>query len=127
MREGLKLSKIRCDRVFVLGAYKPNGGAYMAYHVGRILHQHFGVESLCVTMGDETIENGVREYDLKMPKIAIHDLAGTVTDDDILLVNPSFSKLLLGWRLRGIKICYVQGFSTYDLLDCRFDYYVAVS
>lgn len=34
---------------------------------------------------------------------------------------------MFGWKLRGFKISYVQGFTTYTVLDRRFHHYVAVS
>jgi glycosyltransferase involved in cell wall biosynthesis len=46
---------------------------------------------------------------------------------DILVANPSFSSHQFGPRLRGFKLCYVQGFSTFGLLDLKFDHFVAVS
>src|SRR4051812_4054937 len=51
----------------------------------------------------------------------------TIRDEDVLIVNPSFSKYMFGLRLPGRKICYVQGFTTFTILDCRFQRYVAVS
>ncbi len=66
-------------------------------------------------------------YELRMPAVSSLELEGRITDDDLLIVNPSLSHRCYGWRLPGFKICYVQGFSTFSLLDRRFDYYVAAS
>jgi Glycosyl transferases group 1 len=121
------MAKTRFSRTFVVGAYIPNGGTYMAYHVGRILHFDFGIEAIAVTVGNENGDNGVHNYDLRMQTISIEDLSRTITDEDILIVNPSFSDYLFGWKLRGFKISYVQNFATYTILDRRFDHYVAVS
>jgi Glycosyl transferases group 1 len=99
----------------------------MAYHLGRILHYDFGLEAISVRVGDENIDNGVHDYDLRMPVITVDDLSRTITDNDILIVNPSFSKHLFGWKFSGFKISYVQGFTTYTVLDRRLDHYVAVS
>lgn len=121
------MAKTKFSRAFVVGAYVPNGGTHMAYHVGRILHLDFGIEAVSVTVGDERADNGVHTYDLRMPTISIEDLGRTITDDDILIVNPSFSNFLFGWKLSGLKISYVQNFATYTILDRRFDHYVAVS
>ena len=99
----------------------------MAYHLGRILHYDFGVEAISVVVGNEHIDNGVHIYDLRMPSITLEDLSRTITDSDILIVNPSFSNHLFGWKLPGFKISYVQGFATYTLLDRKLDHYVAVS
>jgi hypothetical protein len=51
----------------------------------------------------------------------------SITDRDVLIINPSFSHLMLGWKIPGFKISYVQGFSTYEMLDRKIDHYVAVS
>ena len=40
-------------RAFVVCPYAPQGGAYMAYHLGRILHHDFGLDIVSVTVGDE--------------------------------------------------------------------------
>ena len=62
-----------------------------------------------------------------MPLVPLAQMEKEITRDDLLIVNPSFSSHQFGWRLPGFKISYVQGFSTYALLDCRLDHYVAVS
>jgi glycosyltransferase involved in cell wall biosynthesis len=117
----------RFDRVFVVGAYLPNGGTFMAYHLGRLLQRDFGVTAYGVTIADEKIDNGIHAYDVRMPNVSIAEMEKQVSDRDILIVNPSFSSHQFGWRLPGFKICYVQGFTTFTLLDGNFDCYVAVS
>jgi hypothetical protein len=62
-----------------------------------------------------------------MPIIGHVALEREITDDDVLIMGPSFSHRWYGWQLPGFKICYVQGFSTFRLLDARLDYFVAVS
>ncbi len=121
------MPKRRFSRAFVVGAYIPNGGTYMAYHLGRILHNDFGIEAISVVMRNEHVDNGIHTYDLRMPSITVKDLGRTITDDDLLIVNPSFSNHLFGWKLPGFKVSYVQNFSTYTILDRKFDHYVAVS
>jgi hypothetical protein len=115
------------SRAFIFGAYVPNGGTYMAYHVGRILHHDFDIETISVIVGEESIDNGVHEYDLRMPTISVADLSRTITDNDLLIINPSFSHYLFGWKIPGFKISYVQNFATYTILDRKFDRYFAVS
>ncbi|MGA9332797.1 MAG: glycosyltransferase [Rudaea sp.] len=117
----------RFKRVFVIGAYLPNGGTWMAYHIGRILQRDFGVQAIAVSVGDETVGHGIHAYDLRMPQITQQQMESTIADDDVLVVNPSFSERGFGWRLPGFKLCYVQGFNTYPLLDRRLDAYVAAS
>ena len=114
-------------RVFVVGAYLPNGGTYMAYHLGRILHLDFGLDVAAVVLGDERLEKGIFDYDVKFPGISIADMEQRIADDDILLANPSFSNYFFGPRLPGRKLMYIQDFKTFALLDRDFNYYVCVS
>lgn len=117
----------RYQRVFVVGAYLPNGGTRMAYHIGRILERDFGITAIAVQIGDETPDHSIHDYDLAMPRVSLAQMEHDIRADDILIVNPSFSSHQFGWRLPGFKLCYVQGFNTYALLDRGFDHYVAVS
>ncbi|MEO8802872.1 MAG: glycosyltransferase, partial [Rudaea sp.] len=117
----------RFQRVYVIGAYLPNGGTWMAYHVGRILERDFGIQAFAVSVADENADHGIHAYDLRMPQITQQQMENDITAQDILIVNPSFSNQCFGWRLPGFKLCYVQGFNTYALLDMRLDAYVAVS
>lgn len=112
-------------KVFVAGALLPTGGAYMAYHLGRILHLYFGYELFDVAVF--AVESQIFRYDTPMTTVSIADMESMITDDDLLIANPSFSQLLFGLRLPGRKIMYVQDFRTFLLLDCHFDMYVAVS
>jgi hypothetical protein len=114
-------------RVFVVGAYLPNGGTYMAYHLGRILHLDFGFEVAAVALGDERLENGIFDYDVNFPAIGVTDMEQQIAEGDVLLANPSFSNYFFGPRLPGRKLMYVQGFNTFALLDRYFDHYVSVS
>lgn len=114
-------------RAFVVGAYLPNGGTLMAYHVGRILEQEFAFRAIAVAVGDETADHGIHDYDLRMPLMPLAQMEREIGADDVLIVNPSFSSHQFGWRLPGFKISYVQGFSTYALLDARLDHFVAAS
>jgi hypothetical protein len=117
----------RTDRVFVVGAYVPNGGTYMAYHIGRILQLDFGLNVIAVTLGDEHEKNQRFAYDVVLPAMPIAEMEKGITDCDVLIASPSFSGHLFGLRLPGRKLMYVQGFNTFALLDCRFDRYVCVS
>jgi hypothetical protein len=117
----------RYRRVYVIGAYVPNGGTLMAYHLGRILERDFGIPAHAVAVGEETVNNAIHDYDLRMPQVSLEQMEGEIGADDILIVNPSFSSSQFGWRLPGFKISYVQDFKTFALLDRKFDHYVAVS
>lgn len=136
--EGQLLSRLRglvtpkaiissARRVFVVGAYLPNGGTYMAYHLGRILHLDFGFEVAAVGLGDERVENGIFDYDVNFPAISIAEMEQRIGDEDILLANPSFSNYFFGPRLPGRKLMYIQDFKTFALLDRYFNHYVCVS
>jgi hypothetical protein len=114
-------------RAFVVGAYLPNGGAYMAYRLGRILHHDFGLDVVAVTAGDESVDSGIFNYDLRVPGIGISDMEHEITDDDMLVATPSFSNHFFGPRLPGRKLMYIQGFNTFALLDRHFDRYASVS
>jgi glycosyltransferase involved in cell wall biosynthesis len=115
------------DRVFVIGAYLPNGGTWMAYHLGRILERHFGIRAVAVTFGAEGFDDGIHAYDLRMPSVTVAQMEAQVTPRDLIVVNPSFSPHQFGWRLPGTKISYVQDFKTFTLLDRKIDHYIAVS
>jgi hypothetical protein len=117
----------RASRVFVIGAYLPNGGTYMAYHLGRILHLDFGLEVTVVGLGDERLDNGIFHYDVNFPVISIADMEQRIVDEDVLLANPSFSNYFFGPRLPGRKLMYIQDFKTFALLDRYFSHYVCVS
>ena len=121
------MSDRRYNRAFVIGAYLPNGGTLMAYHLGRILERDFGIHAIAVRVGDESPDHGIHAYDLHMPLVSREQMEHEIGDDDILIVNPSFSVCQFGWRLPGFKISYVQDFKTFALLDRKFDHYVAVS
>lgn len=120
-------SKKRHRRVFVVGAFVPNGGTFMAYHVGQIVQQEFGFEFVSVNVGHETAEQSFFRYELSPKSITITEMESSIEADDILVCNPSFSSNMFGIRIPGVKICYVQGFNTFSVLDCRFDLYVSVS
>lgn len=114
-------------RAFVVGPYLPHGGALMAYHIGRILQLDFNFQAVAVRMEREAPQTGVFQYDPAFPSVPLAEMEATIREDDVLIVNPSFSKHMFGLRLQGRKICYVQGFTTFAVLDCRFQRYVAVS
>jgi len=118
---------MRYRQAYVVGAYLPNGGTHMAYHVGCILERDFGIPAIAVTVADEAPDHGIHPYDLAMPRVSLAQMEAQIGEADILIANPSFSSHQFGLRLPGFKLCYVQGFSTYALLDLKFDHFVAVS
>lgn len=97
----------------------------MAYHIGRILHLHFGYELVDVTI--DKVGSPAFIYDTPARSVSVSQMERSITADDLLVVNPSFSHYFFGLRLPGRKIMYVQDFRTYSILDCRFDLYISVS
>ena len=111
-------------RVFVYQAFIQAGGTHMAYHIGGILKQRFGLEVLAVGSPPDA---GMFRYPVDMPVIDEETMVGTASADDLLICNPSFSDLMFGLRLPCRKLCYVQGVRTFRVLDVFFDRYVFVS
>ena len=114
-------------RAFVVGAYVPNGGTIMAYHLGRILERDFGFHAIAVATDKDQPEAGTCVYDLAMPSTSQDEMVRQAADDDVIIVNPSFSDQFFGWRSRGFKISYVQSFNTFPVLDLKLDHFVACS
>ena len=112
--------------VFVVNAYVPNGGTLMAYHMAVILHRDFGYE-VCVLTDHQGPDHGIFLYDPVFETKPLADIDKLITARDILICNPSFSAYNFGLRFDCLKIMYVQGFTTYSLIDRFFDHYVSVS
>lgn len=111
-------------RVFVYQAFLQAGGTHMAYHIGCILQQRFGLEVIAV--GAEP-EAGLFHYPVALPVIDEGAMLATASAADLLICNPSFSDCMFGLRLPCRKIAYVQGVRTFRVLDVFFDRYVFVS
>jgi len=111
-------------RVYVYQGYLQAGGTYMAYHIGRILHQYFGCE--VVSVGERAIDN-MFDYPHDFPTVSESDFLQQCAVDDLLVCNPSFSYQQFGLRLPCRKLSYIQGIRTFTVLDVFFDHYVFVS
>lgn len=111
-------------RAYVYQAYVPAGGTYMAYHVGRVLDQRFGLEVLVVGAEPET---DMFSYPVRYPVVDESRFLGEVTAGDLFICNPSFSSQQFGLRLPCRKLTFVQNIRTYTVLDVFFDHYVCVS
>lgn len=109
-------------RVFVAGGYLMNGGAHMAYHVGRVLHEQFRLPVFI--SGAKRPDNGYFDYPYDFPVISLPDMESTIRNNDILVSTGGLSASMFGLRLPGKKLCYVQGISKYEVLDGFFDRYV---
>jgi hypothetical protein len=120
------LESSRTATVFVIGAYIPNGGTFMAYHLGRILNEAWNYPVVVVNVGAEVPDAGILPYDPVFPAIPLEELVRRMAPQDILVCNPSFSDHCFGLTLPGRKICYVQDYRTFGFLDRFFDGYVAV-
>ena len=114
-------------RVYVLEPYVPRGGTYMAYNLARILMEDFGFQAIAVSDSNTNPNHGIFRYEHSYPIVTSASMMARIRDDDILIANPSFSSLGMGLRAKGTKLMYLQGFNTYELLDCRFDHFVSVS
>ncbi len=112
-------------RVFVAGALLPTGGAYMAYHLGRLLHLYFGYELFDI--GILPVKRPMFTYDIPAQTVTVSQMEAMIGPDDLIVLSPVFSHFLFGLRLPGRKIMYVQGFQTFALMDCHCDLYVSVS
>jgi glycosyltransferase involved in cell wall biosynthesis len=121
------MTAVPARRAFVVGAYVPNGGTIMAYELGRILQRDFGFQALAVATATDNVNAGTHVYELPMPSVSQDDMLRHATRDDVVIVNPSFSDQLLGWRTPAFKVCYVQHFNTFQVLDLKLDHFVAVS
>ena len=113
------------QRVFIIGATLPSGGAYMLYRLGQLMAKHFGHRPV-----DVLVQRGKPSpfsYDTAMESISLQQLDEQITDQDVLLCAPAFSGFLFGARLPGRKIMYAQGFNTHGTMDGQFDLYVSAS
>ncbi len=116
------------NTAYVVEGYVSNGGTYMAYHVARILHVDFGYDVRIITADSTGFrDDSFFRYDPVFPCVPLANCEHLVREDDVLICNPSFSLHNLGLKVRGRKLMYAQGFSTFAVLDCFFDRYVAVS
>jgi len=110
---------------FVLEAYWPSGGGYMAYHLGRLLQEGFGYQAIAV--GTRRDQASLFDYPLPMPSVTVEEMTAQAAPEDVLICNAFFSDALYGLRLPCRKISYVQGIRTFQILDVFLDHYVFVS
>lgn len=99
----------------------------MAYHLGRILERDFGFHAIAVATAEDRADAGINVYDLRMPLVSQEEMLRQATRKDVIIVNPSFSDQLFGWRTPAFKISYVQHFNTFTVLDLKLDHFVACS
>jgi glycosyltransferase involved in cell wall biosynthesis len=96
----------------------------MAYHIGRVMHEAYGLEVACV---GSPPADGMFTYPIRFPVVDRGRFLSDVGPTDILVCNPSFSDELFGLRLNCRTLSYIQGIRTYTVLDVFFDLYVFVS
>lgn len=99
----------------------------MAYNLARILMEDFGFQAIAVSDSNTSSSHGIFRYEYSFPIVSSASMMARIRDNDILISNPSFSSLGMGLRAKGTKLMYIQGFNTYELLDCRFDHFISVS
>src|SRR3989344_6025203 len=108
-------------RVYVVGGYQASGGTYMAYQVGRVLHERFALPVTVV--GSDISADNFFQYTFHFPVLSPNLLPGVIRDHDILVTTAGFAKYWLGLQLKCIKVCYVQSVSAYSVLDGFYDVY----
>ncbi len=120
-------------RVFIMNGYMPYGGNYMIYQLGCILYERFGSQCFVVLKAEkrkakkQNTAKNIFHYRHQFESITIEEMEDAVTEKDIILAPSSCSSLMMGLRLPGRKLMYIQAFTTYNVLDGFFDYYVCVS
>ena len=118
-------------RAYIVGGYGPQGGTYMAYQIGRLLAR-LGHEVWVVDVDGEAAsrhdsERAFFNYPEDFPVCSLPSMLMQASAYDVLVCNPSFSKLDLGLRWPGRSLCYVQNVRTFQVLDRYFERYVSVS
>lgn len=114
-------------QVFVAGARIPDGGTYMAYQVGRVIHEEWGHELVAVEVSPGEERHSVWSYDRLGRTVTWEEMTRQAGRRDVLVCNPSFSDRMPGLSFPGLKLMYVQGVNTFRVIDGFFDKYVAVS
>jgi hypothetical protein len=107
---------------FVYEGYVQRGGTYMAYHLGLVLHRHFGLPVRVV--GSPLPAAPQFDYPVVFPVVGHEEFVAGCGADDLLICNPSFSHHMFGLTLPCRKLSYVQGVATFSYLDGFFDHYV---
>jgi hypothetical protein len=111
---------------FVVDGYFPAGGTYMAYHVGRIVHRHFGYECRVVLLGGKSRDQRF-EYPSRFETVGLGRLEHQLKPEDLLIVTPSLAHHTIDLQAPCRKLMYIQGFNTYKVLDGFVDHYVCAS
>lgn len=109
---------------YIYEGYTQRGGTYMAYHIGRILYEYFSCEVMIVGNRPGSM---MFSYPIDFPTVTQDLFESMLTEDDLLICNPSFSGQNFGLRLPCKKLSYVQNVRTFRILDVFFDHYVFVS
>ncbi len=121
-------SKMYKRKVWLVGGYGVNGGNQMAHHIGLCLKQQFECDVTMVGVANQMKQASALFYQEEGFDVCdITELPDLVQAEDVVISQPSFSKHMLGFKLKGYKIMYIQGFNTFNLLDGFFDEYVCVS
>ncbi len=97
----------------------------MLYHLGQIISKHFGYAFVPV-WEDAPVSNVVWSYE-RTRTVTVQAMRRQMTPSDILVCSPSASGHFLGRSFPGKKLMYLQGCTTYVILDAFFDKYVSVS
>jgi glycosyltransferase involved in cell wall biosynthesis len=114
-------------RAFIVGAYRPSGGALMHYQIARLLAENLGFDVTIVTLRGERFEDGPWTKPCKFPTIALDDVQGELQRDDVYISSPVWDRNWIGATHPGPKISFVQSLSPWTVLDCAYDVYVSAS
>lgn len=99
----------------------------MAYEIGRIAQQLYNCTCMVVHRQEWRVEQKFFQYNEVYREISFAQFMLEHTSNDLFICNPSFSDGSLGFEVRARKLMYIQGFNTFQILDCKFDRYVSVS
>ena len=113
--------------VFVVGSYIPNGGTFISHSLGEVVQDHFGFKFVSVAVTDHGPATSPFDYRHTPHVISLDEMSAQSTPSDLVIFNPSFSDLAIPLRTAAQTLCYVQGFTTFPLLDLFAGHYVSVS
>jgi glycosyltransferase involved in cell wall biosynthesis len=140
LRRGRRREQVRAPRpaaartadrptVYVVGGYRPRGGAYMGYHVGRIAAERFGYACTVVDVEDSQRDagNGRWTYPEPFETVDRRQMEAEATAEDLVVAGPTASRYQFGLREPCRTLMYVQGFGSVPVLDGFYDAYVCAS
>jgi hypothetical protein len=114
-------------RAFVVGGYRPSGGARMNYRIAELLHQEFALDVVIVTLQGERFGTGPFAHRAEFPSVTLEQVQGYLCPGDIYISSPVWDRNWIGTQHQGPKFSYVQSLSPWSVLDCQYSAYVSAS